>query len=81
MVSVPGPRLSQAFLHRLALPWLKLGFELRSSSKPIGSGQALQAGATGAVKAVKMSAKLVSGHQLAAGDDVTSGGTARPAGS
>ena len=44
-------------------------------------GLTLQAGATGAVKAVKMSAKLVSGHQPAAGGDVSSGGTARPAGS
>jgi hypothetical protein len=44
-------------------------------------GLTLQAGATGAVKAVKMSAKLVPGHQPAAGDDVPAGGTARPAGS
>jgi len=44
-------------------------------------GLTLQAGATGAVKAVKMSAKLVSGHQPAAGGDVPSGGAAHPAGS
>ena len=31
------------------------------------AGLTLQAGATGAVKAVKMSAKLVSGHSVAAG--------------
>jgi hypothetical protein len=39
----------------------------------------LQAGATGAVKAVKMSAKLVSGHQPAAGGD-TSPDAAQPPG-
>ncbi len=44
-------------------------------------GLTLQAGATGAVKAIKMSAKLVSGHQLAASGDVSSGGAAHPAGS
>jgi hypothetical protein len=32
-------------------------------------GLTLQAGATGAVKAVKMSAKLVSGSQRVVGDD------------
>ena len=42
-------------------------------------GLTLQAGATGAVKAVKMSAKLVSGHQPAASGDVSSGGAAHPA--
>jgi hypothetical protein len=42
-------------------------------------GLTLQAGATGAVKAVKMSAKLVSGHQPAAGGDA-SPGTAQPPG-
>jgi hypothetical protein len=42
-------------------------------------GLTLQAGATGAVKAVKMSAKLVSGHQPAAGGD-TSPGAAQPPG-
>ncbi len=46
----------------------------------IAVGLILQAGATGAVKAVKMSAKLVSGRQQAAGDDRPSGETmARPA--
>jgi hypothetical protein len=43
-------------------------------------GLTLQAGATGAVKAVKMSAKLVSGHQLAAGADTSSGDPVHPAG-
>jgi hypothetical protein len=42
-------------------------------------GLTLQAGATGAVKAVKMSAKLVSGHQPAAGGD-TSPDAAQPPG-
>jgi hypothetical protein len=36
-------------------------------------GLTLQAGATGAVKAVKMSAKLISGHQPAAGADTSPG--------
>jgi hypothetical protein len=44
-------------------------------------GLMLEAAATGAVKAVKMSAKLVSGHQPAASGDVPSGGAAHPAGS
>ena len=44
-------------------------------------GLTLQAGAAGAVKAVKMSAKLVSGHQPAAGGEVSSSGAAHPAGS
>ena len=43
-------------------------------------GLTLQAGATGAVKAVKMSAKLVSGHRPAAGDDTPARDAARPAG-
>jgi hypothetical protein len=41
-------------------------------------GLTLQAGATGAVKAIKMSAKLVSGRQ-AASDDTTSGDAPHPA--
>jgi hypothetical protein len=41
-------------------------------------GLTLQAGATGAVKAVKMSAKLVSGHQPAAGTATSSGHAAHP---
>jgi hypothetical protein len=45
----------------------------------IAVGLTLQAGATGAVKAVKMSAKLVSGRQQAASDDRPAGETARPA--
>jgi hypothetical protein len=44
----------------------------------IAVGLTLQAGATGAVKAVKMSAKLVSGHQQAAGDDRPAGEAPRP---
>jgi hypothetical protein len=44
----------------------------------IAIGVTLQAGATGAVKAVKMSAKLVSGSQRAAGDDSPPEQTARP---
>ena len=43
-------------------------------------GLTLQAGATGAVKAIKMSAKLVSGHPHAAGSDISSGDAAHPAG-
>jgi hypothetical protein len=43
-------------------------------------GLTLQAGATGAVKAIKMSAKLVSGHQHAAGSDMSAGDAAHPAG-
>ena len=41
-------------------------------------GLTLQAGATGAVKAVKMSAKLVSGHQPAAAASTSSGDAALP---
>jgi hypothetical protein len=41
-------------------------------------GLTLQAGATGAVKAVKMSAKLVSGHQPAAVASTSSGDVAQP---
>jgi hypothetical protein len=44
----------------------------------IAIGVTLQAGATGAVKAVKMSAKLVSGSRRAAGDDSPPEQTARP---
>jgi hypothetical protein len=43
-------------------------------------GLTLQAGATGAVKAIKMSAKLVSGRQKAVGDDKPSGDAPQPAG-
>jgi hypothetical protein len=41
-------------------------------------GLTLQAGATGAVKAVKMSAKLIAGHEQAAVDDPLPGDPARP---
>ena len=41
-------------------------------------GLTLQAGATGAVKAVKMSAKLVSGHQPAAAASTSSGDAGQP---
>jgi hypothetical protein len=41
-------------------------------------GLTLQAGATGAVKAVKMSAKLISGHQPAAAASTSSRDAARP---
>jgi hypothetical protein len=41
-------------------------------------GLTLQAGATGAVKAIKMSAKLVSGNRAAAGDNVPPEEAARP---
>ncbi len=44
-------------------------------------GLTLQAGATGAVKAVKMSAKLVSGRRPGAASDGASGDVARPEGS
>jgi hypothetical protein len=44
----------------------------------IAIGVTLQAGATGAVKAVKMSAKLVSGSRPAAGDEPPPEQTARP---
>jgi hypothetical protein len=43
-------------------------------------GLTLQAGATGAVKAVKMSAKLVSGHEPAAVGSTSSGDAAEPPG-
>jgi hypothetical protein len=46
----------------------------------IAIAAALQAGATGAVKTVKMSAKLVSGHRLAASDTTAPGEAAHPAG-
>jgi hypothetical protein len=45
----------------------------------IAIGLTLQAGATGAVKAVKMSAKLVSGRRPAPGDDGLAGDAPRPA--
>ena len=45
----------------------------------IAIGLTLQAGATGAVKAVKMSAKLASGHPPAPGDDGPASDAPRPA--
>jgi len=42
----------------------------------IAVGVTLQAGATGAVKAVKMSAKLVAGHRLEVEEESVSGAVA-----